>query len=64
MSLLYMVQVNEYCVMPRTPLFFNPMLSRSQEEFENTKGVIQIRSPKDRQHNGQKDEQRSTNHTH
>ena len=40
------------------------MLSRSQEEFENTKGVIQIRSPKDRQHNGQKDEQRSTNHTH
>ena len=26
----------------------------SQEEFENTKGVIRIRKSKDRQHNGQK----------
>ena len=30
-----------------------------QEEFEDTKGVIRIRKPKDRQHNGQ--EKKSTN---
>ena len=37
-----------------------------QEEFEDTKGVIRIRKSKDRQHNGQKknDKQRSTKHTH
>ena len=41
-----------------------------QEEFEDTKGVIRIRiSKKNRQHNGekkkiQKDNQRSTKHTH
>ena len=35
------------------------------EEVENTKGVIRIyKSKKDRQHNGQKDKQRSTNITH
>jgi len=37
------------------------------EEFKDTKGVIRIRkSMKDRQHNGQKknDKQRSTKHTH
>jgi hypothetical protein len=33
------------------------------EEVENTKGVIRIyKSKKDRQHNGQKDKQRSTKH--
>ena len=31
-----------------------------EEEFEYTKGVIRIRKSKDRQHNGQKDKQRST----
>jgi hypothetical protein len=32
---------------------------------EDTKGVIRIRiSKKNRQHNGQKDKQRSTKHTH
>ena len=30
------------------------------EEFEDTKGVIRIHKWKDRQHNGQKDKQRST----
>jgi hypothetical protein len=36
-----------------------------QEEFENTKVVIRIRkSKKYRQHNGQKDKQRSTKHTY
>ena len=37
-----------------------------QEQFKDTKGVIRIRKPKDRQHNGQrkKDKQRSTKHTH
>ena len=41
----------------------------SEEEFEDTKGVIRIRkSKKDRQHNGQKEKgqknkQRSTKHT-
>ena len=34
-----------------------------KEEFENTKGVIH-KSKKDRQHNGQKDKQRYTKHTH
>ena len=36
------------------------------EEFENTKGVIRISKSKDRQHNGQKrqDKQRPTKHTH
>ena len=35
------------------------------EEFEDTKGVIRIRKTKtNRQHNGQKDIQRSTKHTH
>jgi len=33
-----------------------------QEEFEDTKVVIRIRKLKDRQHNGQKDKQRSTKH--
>ena len=35
-----------------------------QEEVEDTKGVVGIRKPKDRQHNGQKnkDKQRSTKH--
>jgi hypothetical protein len=37
----------------------------SQEEFEDTKGVIRIRiSKKNRQHNGQNDKQRSTKQTH
>jgi hypothetical protein len=38
-----------------------------QDQFDNTKGIIRIRnSKKDRQHNGQKknDKQRSTKHTH
>ena len=35
----------------------------SQEEFEDTKVVIRIRIWKNRQHNGQKDKQRSTNRT-
>jgi len=36
-----------------------------QEQFEATKGVIIIRiSKKNRQHNGLKDKQRSTKHTH
>ena len=36
-----------------------------QEEFEDTKGVIRIRkSQKDRQHNGQKNKQWATKHTH
>jgi hypothetical protein len=42
-------------------------LKISQEEFEDTKGVIRIRkSKKNRQHNGQKKKykQRSTEHTH
>jgi len=35
------------------------------EEFEDTRGVIRIhKSKKDRQHNGQKNNQRSTKHTH
>jgi hypothetical protein len=33
-----------------------------QEEFEDIKGVIRILKLKDRQHNGQKDKQRSTKH--
>jgi len=40
-------------------------VGRHQEEFEDTKGVFRIRkSTKNRQHNGQKDKQRSTKHTH
>jgi hypothetical protein len=36
-----------------------------QEEFKDTKGVIRIRmSKKNRQHNDQKNKQRSTKHTH
>ena len=36
-----------------------------KEDFENAKGVIRIRiSKKNLQHNGQKDKQRSTKHTH
>jgi hypothetical protein len=35
-----------------------------EEEFEDTKEVIRIRKSKDRQHNGQKNKQRSTKHTH
>jgi len=31
-----------------------------QEEFKGTKGVIRILASKNRHHNGQKDEQRST----
>jgi hypothetical protein len=39
--------------------------SLCSEEFEDTKGVIGIRkSKKNRQHNGQKDIQRSTKRTH
>ena len=39
-------------------------VERHQEEFEDTKGVIRIlKSTKNRQHNGQKDKQRSTKHT-
>ena len=35
---------------------------RSQEEFEDTKGVIRIRkSKKDRQHNGQEKKDKRTN---
>ena len=35
------------------------------EEFEDTNGVIRVRkSKKNRQHNGQKDKQRSTKYTH
>ena len=34
------------------------------EEFEGTKAVIRIRKSKDRQQNGQRDKQRSTNHTY
>ena len=43
---------------------------RSQEEFEDTKGVVRFRiSKENRQHNGQKkkaqkDNERSTKHTH
>ena len=36
---------------------------KRQEEFEDTKGLIRIRkSKKNRQHNDQKDKQRSTKH--
>jgi hypothetical protein len=40
-----------------------------EEEFEDTKGVIRFRKPKDRQYNGQKkkgqkDTQRSTKYAH
>ena len=35
-----------------------------KEEIEDTKGVIRIRTSKNRQHNGQKAKQRSTKHTH
>ena len=39
--------------------------TEGQEEFEDTKGVIKIRiSKKNRQHNGQKEKQRSTKHAH
>ena len=38
--------------------------TKVQEEFEDTKGVIRICKSKDRQHNGKKDKQRSTKHTH
>ena len=31
-----------------------------QEDFEDTNGVIRIRKSKDKQHNGQKDKERST----
>jgi len=41
------------------------MCNINQEEFEDTKGVIRNRiSKKNRQHNGQKDKQWSTKHTH
>ena len=33
----------------------------SQEEFEDTKGVIRIRTSKNRQHNGQKKNYKRTN---
>ena len=44
-------------------------MSHTQEEFEDTKGVIIIHKSKHRQHNGEKkkdkkDKQRSTKHTH
>ena len=40
--------------------------SLSQEEFEDTKGVIRFRKSKDGQHDDQrnKDKQRSIKHTH
>ena len=39
--------------------------NHSQEEFEDTKGVTRIRkSKKNRQYSDQKDNQRSTKHTH
>jgi len=33
----------------------------SEEKFEETKGVIRIRKSKDRQHNGEKNVNKSTN---
>ena len=33
----------------------------NNEEFEDTKGVIRIRTSKDRQHNGQKKKEKKTN---
>jgi len=36
--------------------------SLQKRSFEDTKGVIRICKSKDRQHNGQKDKQRSTKH--
>ena len=40
------------------------VFENEQEEFEDTKGVIRIRMSKNKQHNGQKNKQRSTKHTH
>jgi hypothetical protein len=41
------------------------LASQQYEEFEDTKGVIRnCKSKKDRQHNDQKDKQRSTKHTY
>jgi hypothetical protein len=43
------------------------LFNKDQEEFEDTKGVIRIRTSKrNRQHNGQRkrDKQRFTKHTH
>ena len=37
------------------------MLHVMQEEFEDTKWVIRIRTQKDRQHNGQKKKYKKTN---
>ena len=49
-------RITEYIVTTR---------NHSQEEFEDTKEVIRIRkSKKNRQHNDQKDKQRSTKDTH
>jgi hypothetical protein len=39
-----------------------PSLFLCWEEFEDTKGIIRIHKSKDRQHNGQKDKQRSIKH--
>ena len=37
------------------------MIFKTEEEFEDTKGVIRIRKSKDRQHNGQKKRDKRTN---
>ena len=44
---------------------WNNIIANLQEEFEDTKEVIRIRiSKKNRQHNDQKDKQRSKKHTY
>ena len=50
------------CILPK-------IMKDVSEKFEDTKGLIRYHKSKDRQYNGQKkkgqkDKQRSTNHTH
>ena len=42
-------------------LMSSAVIFKTEEEFEDTKGVIRIRKSKDRQHNGQKKRDRRTN---
>ena len=65
MGLMFTLQHEfELSMLPSIPYYCH-VGSLCSEEFEDTKGVIRIRkSEKNRQHNGQKDIQRSTKHTH
>ena len=58
----YSVQKATYHTETRESLRLTFLLLK--EEFGDTKGIIRNRKSKDRQHNGQKDKQRSTKHTH